>query len=91
MTLADATARSGRAALLVVLGAPILFLLGNVAFKQALIGRLPLSHLVGLGLMLVVAVWAPGQSLLALDLATSGVLIVVAVWERRSYHHADAR
>jgi hypothetical protein len=41
--------------------------------------------------MLVVAVWAPGQSLLALDLATSGVLIVVAVWERRSYHHADAR
>ncbi|HEX3984309.1 MAG TPA: low temperature requirement protein A, partial [Acidisoma sp.] len=54
MTLADATARSGRAALLVVLGAPILFLLGNVAFKQALIGRLPLSHLVGLGLMLVV-------------------------------------
>jgi low temperature requirement protein LtrA len=91
MTLAEALAPAGAVALLVLLAAPILFLIGNIAFKQALIGRLPLSHLVGLGLMVVVALWAPGQSLLAVNMVTSGVLIVVAIWERRSYRRPSAR
>lgn len=91
MTLAEASEPAGPAALLVLLGAPILFLMGNIAFKQALIGRLPLSHLVGLALMIAVALWSPGQSMLAINIVTSGVLIVVAVWESRSYRRPAAR
>ncbi|MCB8881580.1 low temperature requirement protein A [Acidisoma cellulosilytica] len=91
MTLAEASKPAGAPALLVLLGAPILFLMGNIAFKQALIGRLPLSHLVGLALMIVVALWSAGQSMLAVNLATSGVLIVVAIWESRSYRRPMSR
>lgn len=85
MTLARPTAPVGDAALAVLLGAPVLFLFGNILFKRVHIGHLPLSHLIGLGLMVPVLIWAPGHSLLAVDLVTSGVLIVVAAWEWRSY------
>jgi low temperature requirement protein LtrA len=91
MTLAAATVPAGPVALLVLLGAPILFLIGNIAFKQAISGRLPLSHLVGLALMIGVSLWSSGQSLLAVNLATSGVLIVVAIWESTSYRRPASR
>ncbi len=42
---------------MVVLLAPVVYLVGNIGFKRVVMGRLPLSHGVGLGLMVVVAVW----------------------------------
>lgn len=85
MTLHEPGAPAWGAALAVTLAAPVLYLLANLAFKAVVMGRPPLSHLVGLGLMLPLGLWSGGQSLLHVNLATSLVLVVVALWENRSF------
>lgn len=67
-----------------VVGGAILFLAGNGAFKSVSGRWFPLSHLVGLGLAVLVFLAAPWMDLLMLSLATMAVLILVAVWEHLS-------
>lgn len=85
MTLHDPAAAAHGAALAITLAAPALYLLANLAFKGVVMGRPPLSHLVGLGLMVPVGWVGAGQSLLAVNFATSLVLVIVAIWENRSF------
>jgi len=73
--------------LLAIVGAPALFLLGNGAFKWLSAPNFPLSHLVGLALLAAIAaaeflmhLFSP----LGLSIATTGVLIIAAMWEWRS-------
>lgn len=75
-----AVAETGQVA--VLLGGPALYLLGNALFKQA-VNRtsLPLSHLVGLGLLALMLWPARSMSIMTLSIATTVVLVVVAVWE----------
>jgi low temperature requirement protein LtrA len=63
------------------LGGAALFLVGNILFKSATAGRLPLSHLVGLALLAALIAAVPSVSPVALGVMTTLVLIVVAVWE----------
>jgi low temperature requirement protein LtrA len=90
MALAEPGLRAGGAFLWVVLAAPALYLLGNILFKWVVMGRLPLSHLVGLGLLVLLWAVASAMSLLWLNAATSLVLVVVAVWEMSSYRRVTA-
>jgi low temperature requirement protein LtrA len=90
MALAEPGLRAGGAFLWVVLAAPVLYLVGNILFKRVVMGRLPLSHLVGLGLLVLLGGVATAMSLLWLNAATSIVLVVVAVWEMRSYRRVTA-
>jgi low temperature requirement protein LtrA len=76
MTLGDA---------LVLAGGPALYLLGNVFFKRASARYYPLSHLAGLGMLVLLATVAMYMTPLMLGTATTVVLIVVAVWETRSF------
>ena len=68
-----------------LLGGPALYLAGNVFFKRASAKNYPLSHLVGLGALALVAPFALLFTPLALGTVTTFVLIVVAVWETRSF------
>jgi low temperature requirement protein LtrA len=68
-----------------LLGGPALYLLGNILFKRASAQYYPLSHLVGLGLLVALVPFALAATPLALGAATSGVLVIVAVWETRSF------
>jgi len=73
------------AGLAAILGGPFCFLLGTAWFKWLTHDRPlpPLSHLVGLGLLALLA-WpaaAHQASPLALGLATTAVLVIVALWE----------
>src|SRR6187401_1460856 len=68
-----------------LLGGPALYLAGNIFFKRASAKYYPLSHLVGLGLLLLLAPVALSLTPLALGTATTAVLIMVAVWETRSF------
>lgn len=68
----------------VVVGGALLFLLGNGLYKRVVYTRFPLSHLIGLALLLVVAGGAPRLGLAGLNTAVTGVLVVVAVLETRS-------
>jgi low temperature requirement protein LtrA len=66
------------------LGATALYLVGNLLFKWTISGRLPVSHVAGLAAVAVLASVASHFSPLLLSLATSVLLIIVAVWERRA-------
>lgn len=67
--------------LLVIVGAPALYLLGTASFKSLTAPNVPLSHLIGLGLLALVASAAMVASPLALSAGTAASLIVVAIWE----------
>lgn len=64
---------------------PALFLVGNILFKHAMTGRPTLSHWIGLGLLAVLSPFALVLTPLAFGACASAVLVIVAVWETRSY------
>ncbi len=68
-----------------IIGGPAIYLLGNALFKWVTNDRRapPLSHMAGLLLLLVLAPIAFSHllSALALGLATTAVLLLVAGWE----------
>lgn len=90
MALAEPGARAGGMGLAVILAAPALYLLGNIAFKALVVGRLPLSHLIGMALLVLLALGVAGHRLLPLNAATCLVLLIVALWEWRSYRNRPA-
>lgn len=66
---------------LCAIGGPLLFLVGTILFKQTFRGFLQLSHGAGI-VALGVLCWFAGElSPLLLSIATSAIMIVVAVWE----------
>ncbi|RYF74248.1 MAG: low temperature requirement protein A [Comamonadaceae bacterium] len=80
----------------VVVGGPLIYLLGNAFFKRVVYGRFPRSHGIGmlallalLPLMLIV-----GLNLVAAGTLTTVVMVAVTAWEalsrRRSRHGAHA-
>ena len=70
--------------ILTAIGGPTLYLFGNLLFKWTFYGRAPLSHLIGLALLAVLAAFAPLLDPLPLAIGTTLVLIVVAAWEHFS-------
>ncbi|KGQ20490.1 Membrane protein [Lysobacter dokdonensis DS-58] len=71
--------------LAIVLGGPVLYLVGNATFKWITNDRRapPLSHLVGLASLCLLAwpTWAHWLTPLALSVCANAVLLVVAIWE----------
>jgi low temperature requirement protein LtrA len=72
-------------AAMALLGGPALYLIGNVYFKRASARHYPLSHLVGLGLLALIAPFCLLLTPLVLGAFTTMVLIIVAIWETRSF------
>jgi low temperature requirement protein LtrA len=85
ITIAHPAGHAELPAAMALLGGPALYLLGNVFFKRASAKNYPLSHLVGLGMLVLIAPFALLLTPLALGTATTVVLITVAVWETRSF------
>jgi low temperature requirement protein LtrA len=85
ITIAHPDGHTSAADAWVMLGGPALYLFGNVFFKRASAKYYPLSHLVGLGAFAAVAPFALWLTPLMLGAATTAILIVVAVWETRSF------
>ena len=67
-----------------ILGSPALYLIGNILFKRTTANRIPLSHLVGCGLLVVLVPVGPAASPLLLGTGATLVLVVVAAWETLS-------
>jgi low temperature requirement protein LtrA len=67
-----------------LIGGPFLFICGTLLFKRATAGRWPLSHLVGLGLLLVTLVVVPFLWPLGLAALTASILVLIAIWEALS-------
>jgi low temperature requirement protein LtrA len=73
-----------------LLGGPALYLLGNTFFKRASARYYPLSHLAGLGLLVLLVPVASLMTPLLLSAATTAVLVIVAVWETWSFARGPA-
>ncbi|MGO8086166.1 low temperature requirement protein A [Rhizobium leguminosarum] len=73
-----------------VLGGSGLFLIGNLWFKGATSGRMPLSHLAGLVFLILLAFVAPFIEVYLMGILATLVLIVVAAWEYRSLTGTEA-
>jgi low temperature requirement protein LtrA len=84
MVLANPLGVTGEAAIAAILGGPATYLAGNILFKRTNSAYYPLSHMVGLGLLAGLMVWAlvtHWPPPLLLGLAATAVLIMVAAWE----------
>lgn len=67
-----------------VVGGPALYLAGNIAFKRTSAANLPLSHLVGLALLGLMAAFGSHAAPVLLSVATTAILMLVAAWETLS-------
>lgn len=68
-------------AILSMIGGPLLFLIGTILFKRSIRGIFQLSHLVGIGLLIVLVPVAHHLSPLSLSAATTVIMLIVATWE----------
>lgn len=66
------------------IGAALVFLVGTILFKHVIRNFLQLSHGVGIAALGVLAFFAKDMSPLMLSVATSAILVIVAVWESLS-------
>ena len=72
------------------IGGAVLFLVGNILFKRIMTGRPTLSHWVGLALLAILIPLATVLSPLAFGACVNAILIIVAVWETRSFASGPA-
>jgi low temperature requirement protein LtrA len=78
----------------VLIGGPALYLVGNALFKRLSAPNIPLSHLIGLGMLALLIPLVPVTTPLLLSSATTAVLMIVATWESislRNSPHGKAR
>lgn len=64
----------------VLVGGPLVYLLGNALFKRVVYGRFPLSHVIGIGVLLALLPLLPKVNLLAAGAMTTAVMVLVTVW-----------
>lgn len=81
LLLAHPDGHAGGKAVLSMIGGPLLFLIGTILFKRSIRGHLQLSHLVGIGLLVLLAPFAYRLSPLALSAVTTVIMLIVAAWE----------
>jgi low temperature requirement protein LtrA len=81
LLLAHPDGHSDMKAMLSMIGGPFLFLVGTILFKRSIRGIFQLSHLVGIGLLIVLIPFAHFLSPLALSSVTTAIMLIVAAWE----------
>jgi low temperature requirement protein LtrA len=69
------------AAACVLIGGPLIYLLGNAIYKEVVYGWLPPSHIVGAVLLLLLFPAAFATDRLMAGALTSAILVLVAVWQ----------
>ncbi|HTJ94326.1 MAG TPA: low temperature requirement protein A [Pararobbsia sp.] len=76
---------------LLLTAAPAIYVFGNAIYKRIVYGSFPLSHLIGLGLLLVLFPFAFTTDVLMVEGLTTAILIVVATWESVSRRRGASR
>jgi low temperature requirement protein LtrA len=73
-----------------MIGGPLIYLAGVILFKRTIRGHLQLSHLVGIGLLIVLIPFGAMLSPLWLSATTTAILMLVAAWEAISLGSPEA-
>ena len=66
---------------IVMIGAPLAYLLGNGLYKRIVYGAFPASHAVGMGATAALAAGTPMLDLLTMNILTTAVILAVAAWD----------
>lgn len=74
----------------VLVGGPLVYLLGNALFKRVVYRRFPLSHAIGIGALLVLWPLLPRVDLLTAGALTTAMMVLVTVWAAY-YRRRDTR
>jgi low temperature requirement protein LtrA len=85
LTLAHPHGHTDLKTALIVTGGPALYLAGTALFKRLSAPHLPLSHLVGLGLLALLAAAATFITPLVLSAGVTAILVIVSIWEWASF------
>jgi low temperature requirement protein LtrA len=91
LALAHPNGEADLKTVLVMVGGPALYLLGTALFKRLTASNVPLSHLVGLGLLALLASTAAFATPFLLTIGTSAILVMVVVWEWASFRRRRPR
>jgi low temperature requirement protein LtrA len=91
LVLAHPTGHTDPKTSTVLLGAPALYLLGNLLFKRATAGSPATSHMIGLALLVALVPTAAILEPVAFSIATTAVLVLVAAWETVAFRRAQAQ
>ena len=81
LVLKHPSGHSSLATVLSAIGGPLLFLVGTILFKHTIRGFLQLSHGAGIIALGMLGWFAGGLSPLVLSIATTAIMVIVAVWE----------
>ncbi|MEA2896396.1 MAG: hypothetical protein QOJ84_2011 [Bradyrhizobium sp.] len=81
LLLAHPEGHSGVKEIISMIGGPLLYLAGVILFKRSIHGQLQLSHLIGIGLLVVLTPFAHLLTPLLLSAATAVIMLIVAIWE----------
>jgi low temperature requirement protein LtrA len=81
LSLSHASEESTPKEALAILGGPALFLIGNIWVKLVAAREMPVSHIVGLVLLVMVALLLPITDNYHIQMFATAVLFVVALWE----------
>jgi low temperature requirement protein LtrA len=81
MLLAHPDGHVGAKEILSMIGGPLIYLVGVILFKRTVRGRLQLSHLIGIGLLIALVPVAFLLTPLMLAAAVTMILLLVAAWE----------
>ncbi|HVW56978.1 MAG TPA: low temperature requirement protein A [Rhizobiaceae bacterium] len=82
LLLAHPTGRNADGgAVLVIAGATLIYIVGNMLFKARVFGRPPLSHMVGAVLSVLLGFVGTSLDLFTLGASSAAILLLVAVWE----------
>ena len=65
----------------VLIGGPLVYLLGNALFKRVVYGNFPRSHAIGMAALLLLAPLMSGLNFLTAGALTTAVMVLVTVWE----------
>jgi low temperature requirement protein LtrA len=89
LVLAHPLGHTAPKALIAIVGGPALYLLGNILFKRAVAGVFAVSHVVGLLLLAALVPFSHSLAPLHCSIATTLILILVAVLETTSKASAE--
>ncbi len=81
LLLAHPDGQCGIREVLSIVGGPLIYLTGVIAFKRNIRGHLQPSHLAGIGLFVMLAPFGYRLTPLTLSAAATAVLLIVAAWE----------
>lgn len=90
LSIAHPNGHTGWSDVVAIVGGVATFLAGNGFFKWVSAPNFPLSHMVGLGLCTALAALAPWLVLWQVNALAAVVLLLVAIWESRSWARGPA-